>query len=52
MVLKEIFVLKREAVAGGWTKMHSKELHDWYCSLYIIRVIKSGKMDWQGMWHV
>jgi len=52
MVLREIFVLKREEVAGGWRKMHSREIHDLYCSLYIIRVIKSRKMDGQGMWHV
>jgi len=52
MVLREIFVLRREEVAGGWRKMHSKEIHDLYCSLYVIRVIKSRKNDGQGMWHV
>jgi len=45
MVLSEVFVLKREEVAGGWRKMHSKEIHDLYCSLYIIGVIKSRRMD-------
>jgi hypothetical protein len=28
--LREIFHLKTEVVAGGWTKFHSGELHDWY----------------------
>ena len=45
MVLSEVFVLKREEVAGGCRKMHSKEIHDLYCSLYIIGVIKSSRMD-------
>ena len=52
MVPREIFVLKREEIVGGCRKMHSKEIHDLYCSLYIIRVIKSRKMDGQGIWHV
>jgi hypothetical protein len=51
-VLRKIFVLEREEVAGGWRKMHSKEIHDLYRPLYIIRVNKSRKMDGQGMWHV
>jgi hypothetical protein len=27
---KEIFGLKTKAVAGGWTKLHTGELHEWY----------------------
>jgi hypothetical protein len=49
VVPREIFVVKREGVAGGWRKMHSKELHDLYCSLYVITMIKSRKMDRQSM---
>jgi hypothetical protein len=28
MVLRRIFVSKREEVAGGWRKLRSEELHD------------------------
>jgi hypothetical protein len=32
-------------VAGGWRRLHYKELHKLYASLNAIRVIKSRKMD-------
>jgi len=32
-VLREIFVVKREGVAGGCTKVDSEELHDLHFSL-------------------
>jgi hypothetical protein len=28
--LREVFGLKKEGVAGGWTEMYSEELHGWY----------------------
>ena len=31
-----------------WRKLHNEELNDLYCSLNIIRVIKSGRMRWAG----
>jgi len=39
-----MFGPKRGEVAGGWRKLHNKELHDWYSTLNIIRLIKSRKM--------
>jgi hypothetical protein len=31
-VLRRIFAPMREAVAGGWRRMHSEELHNLYVS--------------------
>jgi hypothetical protein len=39
-VLRRIFGLKREEVAGDWRKLRNKELHNLYASPDIIRVIK------------
>jgi hypothetical protein len=47
-VLKRIFEPKREEVAGGWRRLHSKELHNLYASLNIIRVTESRRMRWAG----
>jgi hypothetical protein len=38
-VLRRMFVLKREEVAGGWRRLHNEELHNLYASPIIIRVI-------------
>jgi hypothetical protein len=46
-VLREIFGSKRNEVTGEWRKLHNEELHDLYCSLDIVRVIKS-RMRWAG----
>jgi hypothetical protein len=35
-------------VIGGWRKLHNEELHNWYCSPSIIRIIKSRRMRWAG----
>jgi len=43
-VLKRIFGLKKEGVAGGWRRLHSEELHNLYASAVIVRVIKEGEM--------
>jgi hypothetical protein len=40
-VLRRIFGPKRDEVTGQWRKLHNEELHDLYCSLTIVRVIKS-----------
>jgi hypothetical protein len=45
-VLGRIFGPKREEVAGGWTTLHSVDLHNLHCSPNIIRVIKSRRMRW------
>jgi hypothetical protein len=40
-VLRRIFGLKRNEVAGGWIKLHNEEVHN-LCSVpSIIRIIKS-----------
>jgi hypothetical protein len=40
-VLRGIFRPKREEVAGGWRKLHNEELHNFYISPNIIKVMKS-----------
>ena len=40
-VLRKIFGPKRDKVTAKWRKVHNEELHDLYCSLNIVRVIKS-----------
>jgi hypothetical protein len=47
-VLREIFGLKRDEVAGGWRKLHNEELLNLYSSPSIIRMIKSNRMRWAG----
>jgi hypothetical protein len=44
-VLRRIFGPKRDAVVGGWRKLHNEELHNLYTSPSIIRMIKSRRMD-------
>jgi hypothetical protein len=39
-----------EEVAGGWRRLHNEELHNWYASQTIIRVIKARRMG--GVGHV
>ena len=51
-VLRRIFGPKRDGVTGGWRKLHNEELKDLYSSPNIVRVIKSRRMRWAGMWHV
>jgi hypothetical protein len=34
-----------EEVAGGWRRLHNKELHNFYTSPNIVRVIKSIEGD-------
>jgi hypothetical protein len=43
-VLRRIFGPKREEVAGGLRKLHNEELHNFYASQNIIKVIKSRRM--------
>ena len=45
-VLRRMFGSKRDEVTGYWKKLHNEELNDLYCSLNIIRVIKSRRMRW------
>jgi len=40
---------KRGEAAEGWRRLHNEELHNLYASPNVIKVIKSGKMGWEGM---
>jgi hypothetical protein len=44
----KIFGPKRDEVIGGWRKLHNEELHNFYFSPSIIRMIKSRRMRWAG----
>jgi hypothetical protein len=39
--LQRIFGLKRNEVTGGWRKLNNEELHNFYSSPIIIRIMKS-----------
>jgi hypothetical protein len=43
-VLRRIFGPKSDEMTGGWRKLHNEELHNFYSSPSIIRVIKSRGM--------
>jgi len=43
-VLRKMFGSEREEVAGGWRRLHSKELHYSYTSPNVIGIIKSRGM--------
>jgi hypothetical protein len=47
-VLRRIFGLKRDGVTGGWRKLPNEELHNFYASPSIIRIMKSRRMRWAG----
>jgi hypothetical protein len=47
-LLRRIFGSKRDGVTGGWRKLHNEELHNFYTSPSIIRIIKSRRMRWAG----
>jgi hypothetical protein len=47
-MLRRIFGPKRDGVTGRWTKLHNEELHNFYSSPSIIRIIKSRRMRWVG----
>jgi len=47
-VLRRIERPNREAVAGGWRKLHNEWLHTSYSSPNIIIVIKSRSMRYIG----
>jgi hypothetical protein len=47
-VLRVIFGPKRDEVTGGWRKLHNEEVHDFYSSPSIIRIIKSRGVRWAG----
>jgi hypothetical protein len=46
--LRRIFGPKRDAVTGGWRKLHNEELRNLYSSQSIIRMIQSRGVRWAG----
>jgi hypothetical protein len=48
MVLRRIFGSKRDEMTGDGMKRHNEELHNFYSSPNIIRMIKSRRMRWAG----
>jgi hypothetical protein len=48
-VLSRIFGPKRDEVTGECRKLHNEELHDFYSSPSIIRIIKTRRMRWAGL---
>jgi hypothetical protein len=47
-VLRILFGLNRDEMAGGWREQHIEELHKLYSSPNIIRTLKSRSMRWAG----
>jgi hypothetical protein len=47
-MLRRMCGAKRDEETGGWRKLHNQELHNFYSSTGIIRMIKSRKMRWAG----
>jgi hypothetical protein len=47
-VLRIIFGPKRDEVTGEFRKLHNQEVHDFYSSPSIIRIIKARRMGWAG----
>jgi hypothetical protein len=45
-VVRRLFGPKGQEVAGGWRRLHNKELHNLYTSPNIIKVIKSRRVSW------
>jgi len=52
MVLRRIFGPTRDEVTGECRRLRNEELNDLYSSPDIVRVIKSRRMRWAGLWCV
>jgi hypothetical protein len=47
-VLRRIFGSKKDEMTGGWRKLHNEEVHNFYSSSNIIKIIKSTSRRWAG----
>jgi hypothetical protein len=45
-VLRRIFGPKTDEMMRGWRKLHNEELHNFYSSPSIIKVIELVRMKW------
>jgi hypothetical protein len=50
--LRGVIGPKSDGVTGEWRKLHNEKLNDLYFLPNIVRVIKSRRMRWAGMWRV
>jgi hypothetical protein len=46
--MRRISQPKRYEVTGDWRKLHNEELHNFYSSPNIIRILKSRRIRWAG----
>ena len=46
MALKKIFDPKRDKVTGEWRRIHNEDIHNFYSSPYITRVVKLRRIRW------
>jgi hypothetical protein len=51
-VLRRVFGPKRDEVTGECRKLHNEEVSDLYSLPNIVRVVKSRRMRWPGMWRI
>jgi hypothetical protein len=42
--MRRVFGPKKKEVVGGWRGLHNEQLHNWYASQNIIKMIKSRRM--------
>jgi hypothetical protein len=49
-VLRRVFGPKRDEVTGEWRKLKNEELIDLHSLPNIVRVVKSRRITWAGMW--
>jgi hypothetical protein len=47
MIFRTIIEPQREAISGGWGKLHGNELHTFYGSTNTISVTTSVRMAWE-----
>jgi hypothetical protein len=48
IVLRRIFVLKKDKMIGGWRKLRNEKSHNLYSASNIIGIFKSRRVGWTG----